>query len=147
VSVIDDRLLRAGSANLNNRSAGFDTECDLAIEAEDEGARAAVTAFRDRLLAHFVAAPPKGFAAVAREGGLRSAIERFDQGPKRRLDPLDTGRKSTLEVIVSAWSIGDPISTEDAWAPWRRRGALQTHRDRLAAALLESKPNSMISGR
>jgi phosphatidylserine/phosphatidylglycerophosphate/cardiolipin synthase-like enzyme len=147
VSVIDDRLVRAGSANLNNRSAGFDTECDLAIEAADDAARNAVLAFRDRLVAHFIAADPKLFAAMARELGLRGAIERLDTGPRRRLDPLDTGRKSAVEVIVSAWSIGDPISTEDAWRPWRRRDALQAHRDRLAGALLEFTPKSMISGR
>src|SRR5215475_1776944 len=34
VCFIDDRLLRVGSANLNNRSMGLDTECDLAVEAE-----------------------------------------------------------------------------------------------------------------
>ncbi len=33
VIVIDDRLLRIGSSNLNNRSLGFDSECDIAIEA------------------------------------------------------------------------------------------------------------------
>ena len=32
IMVIDDRLLRVGSSNLNNRSMGFDTECDLAVE-------------------------------------------------------------------------------------------------------------------
>jgi hypothetical protein len=31
--VIDDRLLRVGSSNLNDRSMGFDSDCDLAIEA------------------------------------------------------------------------------------------------------------------
>ncbi|MGB6206935.1 phospholipase D-like domain-containing protein, partial [Mycobacterium sp.] len=34
VVVVDDRLLRIGSSNLNNRSMGFDSECDLAIEAD-----------------------------------------------------------------------------------------------------------------
>ncbi|OYN75415.1 phospholipase D-like domain-containing protein [Mycolicibacterium sphagni] len=33
VIVIDDRLLRIGSSNFNNRSLGFDSECDIAIEA------------------------------------------------------------------------------------------------------------------
>ena len=44
VVVADDRLLRVGSSNLNNRSMGFDTECDLAIEAreEDETTRRAI---------------------------------------------------------------------------------------------------------
>jgi phosphatidylserine/phosphatidylglycerophosphate/cardiolipin synthase-like enzyme len=34
VLVIDDRLLRVGSSNFNNRSMGFDSECDVAIEAD-----------------------------------------------------------------------------------------------------------------
>ena len=29
LTIVDDRLLRIGSANINNRSLGFDTECDL----------------------------------------------------------------------------------------------------------------------
>src|SRR4029078_9320404 len=46
VMVIDDRLLRIGSANLNNRSMGTDTECDLAIEAATAEQRAAASAAR-----------------------------------------------------------------------------------------------------
>ena len=43
VMIIDDRFLRIGSANLNNRSMGTDSECDLAIEAgtKEEQARIA----------------------------------------------------------------------------------------------------------
>ncbi|MEM7695438.1 MAG: phospholipase D-like domain-containing protein [Pseudomonadota bacterium] len=33
ITIIDDRILRVGSSNLNNRSMGFDTECDLALDA------------------------------------------------------------------------------------------------------------------
>ena len=56
VMVIDDRLLRVGSSNLNNRSLGFDSECDLALEAvpdtDDHSAIAREIAFaRDDLLA------------------------------------------------------------------------------------------------
>jgi len=39
-SVFDDRIARVGSANLNNRSGGFDTECELAVEVEAPEARA-----------------------------------------------------------------------------------------------------------
>ncbi|NIQ95097.1 MAG: hypothetical protein GWO11_05185, partial [Desulfuromonadales bacterium] len=34
--IVDNSLVRIGSSNLNNRSMGFDTECDLAIGAEQE---------------------------------------------------------------------------------------------------------------
>jgi phospholipase D1/2 len=47
VMVVDDRFLRVGSANLNNRSMGADTECDLAIEARNGRERAAIARIRD----------------------------------------------------------------------------------------------------
>ena len=34
IIIIDDELLRIGSANLNNRSMGLDTECDLVLKAQ-----------------------------------------------------------------------------------------------------------------
>jgi phosphatidylserine/phosphatidylglycerophosphate/cardiolipin synthase-like enzyme len=37
LAIIDDVLLRVGSSNLNNRSAGFDSECDLSLEASGRG--------------------------------------------------------------------------------------------------------------
>ena len=43
VLVVDDRLLRIGSSNLNNRSMGFDSECDVAIEADGPKARKTAT--------------------------------------------------------------------------------------------------------
>src|SRR5690606_35650257 len=56
IMVIDDRLLRVGSSNLNNRSMGFDSECDLAMEAvegdsDETRLRKAFHAIRDDLLA------------------------------------------------------------------------------------------------
>jgi len=55
VLVCDDRLLRIGSSNLNNRSLGFDSECDLAVEADRrrpdaEDVRRAIVSLRDRLV-------------------------------------------------------------------------------------------------
>lgn len=57
ILVVDDRLVRVGSSNLNNRSQGFDTECDLAVEAKGQSGqdaaimRARITAIRNDLLA------------------------------------------------------------------------------------------------
>ncbi len=50
VMTVDDRILRVGSANLNNRSMGTDTECDLVITAEDEAQRAKIVELRSRLI-------------------------------------------------------------------------------------------------
>ncbi len=54
VMVVDDWLARISSANLNNRSHGFDTECELAIAAEAPADRAALAALRDGLAGHWV---------------------------------------------------------------------------------------------
>lgn len=54
VMVVDDRLLRIGSSNLNNRSLGFDSECDLALEAFGSGradVRRHIVCTRDGLVA------------------------------------------------------------------------------------------------
>ena len=51
VLVVDDRFLRIGSSNLNNRSMGYDTECDLAIEAESAAQRDSIASVRNRLIA------------------------------------------------------------------------------------------------
>lgn len=51
VLIVDDTFLRIGSSNLNNRSMGFDTECDLAIEAVTAEHRAAIARIRNRLIA------------------------------------------------------------------------------------------------
>jgi phosphatidylserine/phosphatidylglycerophosphate/cardiolipin synthase-like enzyme len=76
VAIIDDEIVRIGSANLNNRSMGLDTECDLAIEAANERQRRTIADLRSRLLAEHLDCSPKEIAeAVAEHGSLIRAIE------------------------------------------------------------------------
>lgn len=86
--VVDDRLVRVGSSNLSNRSMGVDTECDVAIEGEDEAARRGIAGFRDRLLGEHLGCAPEEIAAAARAEGLIGAIERLSGG-RRGLLPLE----------------------------------------------------------
>lgn len=51
--IVDDRILRIGSANLNNRSMGADSECDLIFEAASDEHRNFIASVRHRLIAHF----------------------------------------------------------------------------------------------
>ncbi len=84
---VDDRLLRIGSSNLNNRSMGFDSECDLAVEAGGAAARRALGAVTDRLLGEHLGCGP-GRAARARERhGLLGAVRRLNRASGRRLVP------------------------------------------------------------
>jgi phosphatidylserine/phosphatidylglycerophosphate/cardiolipin synthase-like enzyme len=84
--IVDDRFLRIGSANLNNRSIGLDTECDLAIEARRADERRAVRALRDRLLGeHLDVKPEEVAAAVQRERSLVRAVDRLNRAEGRGL--------------------------------------------------------------
>jgi len=51
--IVDNRILRIGSANLNNRSMGADSACDLIFEAATEEHRDFIASVRRRLIAHF----------------------------------------------------------------------------------------------
>lgn len=82
--IVDDELVRIGSANLANRSMGFDTECDLTIEARgDPQVEQVVRDFRNRLLGeHLDVAPEKVEAAVQSEGSVAKAIAKLRHGER-----------------------------------------------------------------
>ena len=77
VMVVDDEFVRVGSANLNNRSMGIDTECDVAFEASgEERIRHGIRGFRDRLLGeHLDREPSQVAAAISQRGALIAGIE------------------------------------------------------------------------
>lgn len=93
VLAIDDRLLRIGSSNINNRSLGFDSECDLAIEAHPEGAahddvRRQIVCVRDRLIAEHLGVSVSEFERVAgQSGSVLKAVETL-RGRGKTLRPL-----------------------------------------------------------
>jgi phosphatidylserine/phosphatidylglycerophosphate/cardiolipin synthase-like enzyme len=81
VMVIDDRLLRIGSSNLNNRSLGFDSECDVAIEAlpgdpAGDRIRREIIYTRDDLVAEHLGYSVEAFRAeLGRCGSFRAAVD------------------------------------------------------------------------
>lgn len=81
--IVDDAFMRIGSSNLNNRSVGLDTECDLAVEATDGAASRAIASLRERLLAEHLGTSPEMVArAVTAEDSLIRAIERLNRNPR-----------------------------------------------------------------
>jgi phospholipase D1/2 len=90
VLVVDDRLLRIGSSNLNNRSMGFDSECDVAVEAlpgsaDDEPIRQTVVAVRDRLVAEHLGVTAEEFTRTMDERGSFLGAVRALRGDGRTL--------------------------------------------------------------
>jgi len=109
VMVVDDRLLRVGSANLSNRSMGLDTECDLAIEAGgDEQTAAACERFRNELLGeHLGASAEEVGKAIVAAGSLVAGVEALRGGP-RTLEPVTAEIPDWAEQIVPETAIFDP---------------------------------------
>lgn len=138
-SVFDDRLARVGSANLSNRSAGFDTECELAVEAQTEAARLSLAALRDRLIGHFMGQTGASVTRVqAERGGLIPAIEALNRdGRLKSLKPL---RMTPFGEFIAACHLGDPADPGDSWRLGRRR-------ERLYAQARGFDPRELIRSR
>jgi uncharacterized membrane protein YdjX (TVP38/TMEM64 family) len=107
VMIVDDRVLRIGSANLNHRSMGTDTECDLAIEARNDGERAAIRRARARLLAdHCGVLAAEADEAIAISGTLHTADTLSGRG--HRLVPIEDGEPDEGELAEYIEGIADP---------------------------------------
>lgn len=103
VLVVDDRLFTVGSANLNNRSMGFDTECNLAIEAapEDSRLRSTIAGFRDRLLGEHLGRPAETVGQQLDETGSAIALIDADDASGRRLKRVDTTNDEDGDDIIA----------------------------------------------
>jgi phospholipase D1/2 len=126
IVVMDDRLLRVGSSNLNNRSLGSDTECDLSVEArpdapEHADLRRRISALRSELLAEHLGVPvAKVEEALAREDrSLIGAIEAL-RGSGRSLVPFEAPEFNGIEDALLAESdLLDPERPSHRWRPFQ----------------------------
>ncbi|MGE5469803.1 MAG: VTT domain-containing protein [Bacteroidota bacterium] len=106
--IVDDAILRIGSANLSNRSMGMDSECDAVIEARgDPVVATAIGNFRNRLLGEHLAAEPERVAAeIQRHGNLHDAIAALS-GQARTLKTF-AGLPEWPEAVLELVKIADP---------------------------------------
>lgn len=107
VMVVDDSLLRIGSANLNNRSMGTDTECDLSIEAASDAERARIVHVRNTLLAdHCGATVDEVAAELANRSLLQVAGQLSRNG--HRLCSVEDGSPDNFELTRYINGVADP---------------------------------------
>jgi phosphatidylserine/phosphatidylglycerophosphate/cardiolipin synthase-like enzyme len=113
VLVIDDRLLRIGSSNLNNRSMGFDSECDVAIEAESKNSqrdviRRQITSVRNQLVSEHLGVSVAEFESAM--GERRSFVEAIE---------ALVGQGKTLRPVTEHTVAGEasPLAENDLMDP------------------------------
>lgn len=104
--IVDDRILRIGSANLNNRSMGADSECDLIFEAASEEHRDFIASVRHRLIAHFCGLEEQTLAQ--NEDRLLALLDDVSKGDgtKTLRKVESSGLTSTLATMVQP--VADP---------------------------------------
>lgn len=108
VIIVDDRFVRVGSSNLNNRSEGLDTECDLAVETMTDEGRRAISAFRDDLLAEHMDAPPQKVAElIGHTGSMLAAVDVLNTS-LRGLRPFDVDPRAGDTDSIIGTGIIDP---------------------------------------
>ena len=108
VMIVDDRILRVGSANLNNRSMGADSECDLVIEARTDAERDRIAEIRNMLLGTYC-----GISAAAVREQLTSnpsplKIAATVSSGGYRLRPVEDGRPDPAEITQVVTPVADP---------------------------------------
>ncbi len=111
VMIVDDVFLRVGSANLNNRSMGTDTECDLAIHASSERARNAIRRIRNTLVGEHCGVTANEVEESLRTTGSLIATAESLEARGHRLRPVEDGDPDPEEIAAAVQAVADPEST------------------------------------
>ena len=125
ILIVDDRILRVGSSNLNNRSLGLDTECDVTVDAGLEanaGCRAAIRGIRDGLIAEHLGVEVAEIARRIDESGSLIATIEAVRGPGRSLRPYEVPNLGEVETWLADNEVLDPESPDEMFEAMTRRG-------------------------
>ncbi len=125
--IVDDEIVRIGSANMNNRSMGLDSECDMFIDAARPGndhAREPIRRLRIRLLAEHCGMDEAEVEAELELHG--SMFDLIENAPRRRkqIDPFVLRPLTEAEKAVADTALLDPERPEELFEPFSRRRGL-----------------------
>ena len=123
--IVDDEIVRVGSANFNNRSMGLDSEFDVFIDAARAGSESAVpaiTALRHKLLAEHTGQTPEIVADLLERNG-QSMAGLLDALPKggKCLRRLTLRELSDTELAIADSEALDPERPEEM-LPFYKKG-------------------------
>lgn len=128
VMVVDDKYLRVGSSNFNNRSMRLDTECDVIVAADEpgnDGIDDRIAAIQNDLIAEHLAVSQTELAdTLARTGSLIQTIEslRAPVGQGRTLRDYELPELDGAEEWLADNEILDPEGPDMVFEPLSDRG-------------------------
>ena len=124
-AVVDDRLLRIGSSNMNNRSLGLDSECDVTIDAAlpaNRGVEPTIRALRESLIGEHLDVDPADVGRLYETtGSLIDAIEAL-RGPGRSLELLDLVEPGPFDDYIAEHELLDPENPDAMFEGIAERG-------------------------
>ena len=110
--IVDDEIVRIGSANFNNRSMGLDSECDVFIDCArpaNTGCGEAIRALRHSLLAEHCGLDEAEVAPLLeRAGSMAAMIRGLRDNRFRHLRAFEPPELSDLEAEMADRQMFDP---------------------------------------
>jgi phosphatidylserine/phosphatidylglycerophosphate/cardiolipin synthase-like enzyme len=126
VTIIDDLILRVGSANMNNRSMGLDSECDVFIDAARPGnshAAQSIARVRLSLLAEHCGIAETDIAdQLQRYGSMAAVIDHAHDGEGRHLRRYHPPELNGAQETLATSGLLDPESPQELFEPFAKRG-------------------------
>jgi len=118
--IIDDRILRVGSSNMNNRSMGLDSECDVAVASDLPDP--AIRELREVLMAeHLGTSAELVRKAFDETGSLVGTVECL-RGVGKTLLEFEPGQWGETTLAIGASELLDPESVDERFEPVSNRG-------------------------
>ena len=109
VMVVDGEFLRVGSSNIDNRSMGYDTECDIAFEAKTKKQRDRIDQFVCSLLAEHLDRDREEVAdAIEQRGSIIEAINALNSDEGRGLRTVEAEDLDPFEKALADSRLFDP---------------------------------------
>ncbi|GAA0280422.1 phospholipase D-like domain-containing protein [Alteraurantiacibacter aestuarii] len=126
--IVDDMVIRVGSANFNNRSMGLDSECDVFIDAARPGnahAHEPIRALRHSLLAEHCGVEQDEVARLLEQHGSMAAMIASLGGTKAcRLRPFNTTIHEDWAHELAEREMFDPEHPDELFAILPRKRGL-----------------------
>ncbi len=123
--IVDDEIVRVGSANMNTRSMGLDTECDVFIDASRPGNGhivPTITRLRHSMLAEHCSLSVEAVGDLLQKHGSMAAM--IDSLPRegKHLAPFALRPLTDTEKALADSALLDPERPAEFFEPIERRG-------------------------
>jgi phosphatidylserine/phosphatidylglycerophosphate/cardiolipin synthase-like enzyme len=125
LTIVDDEMLRIGSANMNNRSMGLDSECDVFIDMlrpANAHVGPKITGLRHSLLAEHCGVPEADMPELLEKYGSMVAMIKALPREGKHVRPLALPELTDAEMALAQKSLLDPERPGELFEPIAKRG-------------------------